>query len=156
MSTEEDERRREGGWRIDGITIMVLLSLGMLMPIMAFAEDKAEKPPIQLKGIFSSRTRFEFNDFFRSSAAGVDNKYGFFANTTRFGARIDAKGIEAVAVGQYAKLWDLPQDALGAPGGPHGVGGVYFAHNRSEGPDSLGVKYAWIKLKDLMGEPLSL
>ena len=59
-------------------------------------------------------------------------------------------------MGQYAKLWDLPQDALGMPGGPHGVGGVYFAHNRSEGPDSLGVKYAWIKLKDLMGEPLSL
>ena len=158
MTDEEGDRKFKGGWHVNRLAVMVLLGVVTLMTSTATAADDAEmsKPPIEFKGIFSSRTRFEFNDFFRSSAAGVDNKYGFFANTTRFGARIDAKGIEAVAVGQYAKLWDLPQDALGMPGGPHGVGGVYFAHNRSEGPDSLGVKYAWIKLKDLMGEPLSL
>ncbi len=114
--------------------VIGLLVTFALLTVPAVAEDAPEeaKPAFKLEGIFSNRLRYEFNEFFRSTAASVDNEYSFYASQTRFGAKLTSDRFDAVVVGQYVKLWDLPSDSLGAPGGPHGIGGVYFAHNRSE------------------------
>ena len=122
----------------------------------AAAEGEAVMPSVKLKPIFWSRTRYEFNEFFQSSAPNADDEYSFYANTTRFGLALSTDRVEVTAVGQFTKLWDLPNEALGGPSGPQGVGGVYFAHNRTEGPDSVGVKYANVKVKDVFGQPLSV
>lgn len=142
------------------VLLPLLLAIGGVSAaasvVSAEGEAEAPEPPFAIEGIFSSRTRFEVVDFFRSTAPGIDTDYTFFANRTRFGAKITGNQVEAVAVGQYTKLWSLPDRAIGLPGGPAGIGGVYWAHNLSEGPDSVGVKYAFLKMKEVMGEPLSV
>jgi len=137
--------------------LALLLGATFFAPSSAVAEEgESVMPAIKLKPIFWNRTRYEYNEFFQSSAAGADDEYSFFANTTRFGLGLSTDRIEITAVGQYTKLWDLPNQALGGPSGPQGVGGVYFAHNRSEGPDSIGVKYAHIKVKNVFDKPLQV
>ena len=156
MRSQDTQARTQRFGALARIGLALVAGFACLVPAGAgAAEGKSVVPNVNLKPIFWSRTRYEYNEFFQAPSANADNEYSFYANTTRFGLKLSTDKLSIRAVGQYTKLWDLPNEALGSSG-PQGVGGVYFAHNRSEGPDSVGIKYLDAQIKNVFDKPLSV
>jgi hypothetical protein len=81
----------------------------------------------------SDRVRGEFVDWFEplpGVAPRGAERYNFFGNQLRFGAKVRVPHLDVVLEGQDVRLANLPDDASGLPGvGNLGPGAAYFFHS---------------------------
>jgi hypothetical protein len=97
--------------------------------------------------------RSETWDWF--GAQGDD--YTFQFGRVRLNALAEYENVRLFVQPQYVYMYGLPDDAaLPAPRGPSGMGGLYYLHTGEENPDALGFHQAYIEVRDLAAEGLSL
>jgi hypothetical protein len=97
-------------------------------------------------------------NFFRPDPAiNNNNDYGLWAARARLGALLTTPYIDGYAQAQYIGLYSLPDDAVASPGGPLGLGGVYFLANQSTNASNVFLKQAYLDLKfSSLGLPRAL
>ena len=132
------------GW---GAGAIILLAVAT----EAAADDWRDRVTLTL----SDRTRGEFVDWFRPppKVAPPDaQRYAFFANQLRLGARVTLPHVQAVVEMQDTRLANLPSDAsLPPPQGNLGTGATYFAntHQTSQGEPFLKQGFLTLRRRGL-------
>jgi hypothetical protein len=99
----------------------------------------------------SDRARGEFVDWFApppGTARDGAERYAFFANQVRVGARVTFPFLQLVLEGQDTRLAGLPDDAsLAPPQGNLGPGAVYFASTRDTEQGEPFLKQGFLALR---------
>jgi hypothetical protein len=127
----------------------------------------ADKPWGQINKNFrfsgDLRARYESWDFFRPGPARNNvNSYDFGAVRGRLAAEYTTSLFDAYVQGEYINLLDLPNHSTatsipaGGPGGPLGLGALYFSENgsKSRSPADVHLKQGYLRLKfDDWGAP---
>jgi hypothetical protein len=141
-----------------GRTMAGLAGLALTGSALAGAVRAAETPAEGIRQwltpIVVDRARVELVDWFEPPAgaarAGAE-RYVFFANQLRFGAKLTVPHLNVVLEGQDVRLVSLPDDAtLPPPQGNLGPGALYFAHShgvdedRNQGETTLRQGYATV------------
>ncbi len=109
--------------------------------------------------MFSDRMRGEFVDWFEplaGKAAPGAQRYDFFANQLRLGAKVNLPHVLFVAEMQDTRLVNLPGDATPpavAQGGALGPGAVYFLNTRSRDQGEPFLKQGNFTLQEIPGMP---
>ena len=99
----------------------------------------------------SDRARGEFVDWFRPPAGVAPDgaeRYAFFANQLRLGARVTFPHVQLVLEMQDTRLTGLPDDAsLPPPQGSLGPGAAYFAHTHDTTQGEPFLKQGFVALR---------
>jgi hypothetical protein len=99
----------------------------------------------------SDRARGEFVDWFEPPPGVAHDgaqRYAFFANQLRVGARVTFPFVQVVVEGQDTRLEGLPDDAtLAPPQGALGPGAVYFAHTRRSDQGEPFLKQGFVAVR---------
>lgn len=112
------------------------------LPVAAAAENILADTPLgpYVTPYVSDRVRGEFVDWFEplpDVAPKGANRYDFFGNQLRFGARVKVPYLDVVVEGQDVRLANLPDDASGLPGvGNLGPGALYVFHSHGLDADT--------------------
>jgi len=131
----------------------------LAMASAAGAEDPAESKACAWQDrvtlTASDRARGEFVDWFtpeRGRATAGADRYSFFANQLRLGARVTApQAVFAIEL-QDTRLVNLPNDAsLSPPEGNLGPGALYFFHTRDRDQGEPFLKKGYLTLTNLAG-----
>lgn len=123
-------------------------------PVQSEVVLSAISPKLSVSG--SLRLRGEFWDWFAPKSAH-DNAYSFFGSVARGAVQWKDDGFDVFVEAQNSSLAGLPDDAVApAPQGPLGLGAVYFAHNRRRNDTNLFLKQAYLVLKKVGVEGLTL
>ena len=116
-----------------------LASLALVSAVRA-GDAPAEGIGKWITPILADRARVEVVDWFepKPGAAHDDaQRYTFFANQLRFGAKLTVPHLQAVLEGQDVRLVNLPDDAsLPPPTGNLGPGALYFFHSHGQDGDT--------------------
>jgi hypothetical protein len=80
-----------------------------------------------------------------------DPDYGYGFNRFRLGLKAQSGNWFGEAALQVVNQFSLPADATGVPGGPLGLGAVYFNHNRDTDPVSVYLRSLNLGLRDAFG-----
>ncbi len=111
-------------------------------------------PKLSVSG--SIRLRGEFWNWFEPKGP-QSNSYNFFGSIARGAVQWKDEAFDVYFEGQNSSLAGLPDDAVApAPQGSLGLGAVYFAHNRRQNDTNIFLKQAFIVLKRVGLEGLSL
>jgi hypothetical protein len=136
------------------IATAALLAIGAVSTVGA-AEETTPSWRERVTLTLSDRVRGEFVDWFgprAGRAAGSAERYDFFANQLRVGARLRLPYLRIVAELQDTRLVNLPDDAsLPAPEGNLGPGAIYFAHTHDRDQGEPFLKQGSVTLTDLPG-----
>jgi hypothetical protein len=109
-----------------------------------YAIYQSEKTSFRVGGEFLLRHE-DWNWF-----GDVNDAYTFQFLRARMNVKAKWEHFSVFVQPQYVAINDLPDDAtLPAPGGPSGMGGLYYVHNREKNPDSLGFHQAWFEFAPL-------
>lgn len=136
----------------------VLYGLGMLGNVTPIWAD--EEPPLgqitpNVRILGELRGRYEGFDFFqpklnpKGGVIGNQNDYGFGALRARLGVNVTSDYVDALVIGQYTGLYDLPEHAFaGAPVGPLGLGGAYYRDSGNRvNPGEVFLKQGYLNFK---------
>lgn len=84
---------------------------------------------------------------------GAAGDYGYDWVRLRLRAQFDHGQAQVVVEPWWVGMYGLPGEAVEAmPAGPAGMGGLYYAHNREENPDTVGLHKAYVRID--LGGPL--
>ncbi|HSD10887.1 MAG TPA: alginate export family protein [Candidatus Binatia bacterium] len=136
-------------------TLLAWLSLASLA-VPTSAEVTVVDAWPNLRTSASLRTRGEFHNFFDPGGT-ADNDYAFGATVLRSAIAWRSASFDLVIEGQNSALFGLPDDAvLPPPQGALDLGAVYFANNRAQNDASVFLKQAYLNLKQLWVDGLSV
>lgn len=89
--------------------------------------------------------RYAYWNWFEGPDNG--NDYDYWFQRTRIHLKYTSRFWSAFVEPQYVTIFDVPEDAFGAPPlGPYGMGGLYYLHNNDDDPDSLGFHQGWLSV----------
>ncbi|MBN2106588.1 MAG: alginate export family protein [Deltaproteobacteria bacterium] len=99
--------------------------------------------------------RYEYWQWF--AAPADKNEYSYWFQRTRLALKLNSKHFDFLVEPQYVHMFGLPDDAVSrAPQGPLGMGGLYYLHNEREDPYRLGFYQAYLRLRDLFHQDISV
>lgn len=111
-------------------------------------------PNLSISG--SLRLRGEFWGWFESKGSQNSN-YSFFGSVARVAVQWKDDAFDVLFEAQNSSLGNLPDDSVApAPQGPLGLGAVYFAHNRRRNDMNIFLKQAYLVLKKVGVDGLTL
>lgn len=108
------------------------------------------------KVIVSDWLRYEDWRHFDPAGNVGDPGYGYLFNRLRLGVSGGAASWIFNASAQAVHQVSLPDDAVGMPGGPLGLGAVYYVHNQSRNPESIYLKALNAGVRDVFGSGLDI
>ena len=102
--------------------------------------------------------RYEnWNWFNPDDKNNTNNNYGYHFIRSRLGVGCETDRLDVFIQAQHTQMWDLPYNSVAqAPGGPLGIGAVYFAHRGKENYHNTFLKQGYIRFKDILQSGTSL
>jgi len=139
------------------LLVCSLACLGLAASLRpAVAEVALDDISPNLRVSASLRTRGEFHNFFDPGGT-ANNDYAFGATVLRGAIAWKSDLFDLLVEGQNSALFGLPNDAiLPPPQGALDLGAVYFANNRAQNDASVFLKQAYLNLKQLWVDGLSV
>jgi hypothetical protein len=136
--------------------VLVSTFIAIVVPVPVSGEVVLSRISPKLSVSGSLRLRGEFWGWFEPPGPH-DNIYNFFGSVARGAVQWKDDDFDVLFEAQNSSLAGLPDDAVApAPQGPLGLGAVYFAHNRRRDDTNIFLKQAYLVLKRVGIDGLTL